>query len=118
MDGDVSFHSKTRVFNQNGRVGQTNHFWMGSEVRNIDEIRFIGDTHGGYENTIRALEWLNGSDQICHLGDVLYHGPRNDIPHTYNPKEMADYLREIGYCLCSGNVTQTLTRRYWARSFE
>jgi hypothetical protein len=21
MDGDVSFHSKTRVFNQNGRVG-------------------------------------------------------------------------------------------------
>ena len=44
------------------------------------KLGFISDTHGGYENTIRALEGLKGSDQICHLGDVLYHGPRNDIP--------------------------------------
>ena len=77
------------------------------------KLGFISDTHGGYENTIRALEWLNGSDQICHLGDVLYHGPRNDIPHTYNPKEMADYLKkrsDIVYVRgnCDADVDETV----------
>lgn len=58
------------------------------------KLGFISDTHGGYENTIRALELLKDSDQICHIGDVLYHGPRNDIPNTYNPKALAEYLKE------------------------
>lgn len=58
------------------------------------KLGFISDTHGGYKDVVKALELLNGSDQICHLGDVLYHGPRNDIPKTYNPKELANFLSE------------------------
>ncbi|OIJ14198.1 YfcE family phosphodiesterase [Anaerobacillus alkalilacustris] len=57
------------------------------------KLGFISDTHGGYENVVQALELLKGSDQICHLGDVLYHGPRNDIPETYNPKKLTDLLK-------------------------
>lgn len=58
------------------------------------KLGFISDTHGGYENTLRALELLEGCEQICHLGDVLYHGPRNDIPETYNPKKLAEHLEK------------------------
>ena len=58
------------------------------------KLGFISDTHGGYENTVQALELLKGSEQICHLGDVLYHGPRNDIPKNYNPKKLAEILMD------------------------
>lgn len=57
------------------------------------KLGFISDTHGGYENTVQALNLLEGCEQICHVGDVLYHGPRNDIPETYNPKALADLLK-------------------------
>ena len=77
------------------------------------KLGFISDTHGGFENTIRALEGLKGSDQICHLGDVLYHGPRNSIPTTYKPKEMAEYLKQrsdIVYVRgnCDADVDETV----------
>ncbi|MEW8987501.1 MAG: phosphodiesterase, partial [Bacillus sp. (in: firmicutes)] len=56
-------------------------------------LGFLSDTHGGYENTIQALEMLRDCEQICHIGDVLYHGPRNDIPATYNPKKLIEVLK-------------------------
>lgn len=57
------------------------------------KLGFISDTHGGYEDTIEALEGLKDAEQICHIGDVLYHGPRNDLPKSYNPKELAELLK-------------------------
>lgn len=32
------------------------------------------------------------ADRILLLGDLLYHGPRNDLPRDYNPKEVIDLL--------------------------
>lgn len=32
-------------------------------------------------------------DEILHLGDVLYHGPRNPLPDGYNPAELANLLK-------------------------
>lgn len=58
------------------------------------KLGFISDSHGGYENVVQALKFLEGSKQICHLGDVLYHGPRNDLPETYNPKNLAAFLKD------------------------
>lgn len=51
------------------------------------KIGFISDTHGGIDETLRALEVLKDCEIIYHLGDVLYHGPRNALPSDYNPKE-------------------------------
>ena len=51
-------------------------------------IGFISDTHGGIDETLRALDVLKDCDVIYHLGDVLYHGPRNALPNDYNPKEI------------------------------
>jgi len=57
------------------------------------KLAFISDTHGGYEDTIEVLEGLKDAKQIYHIGDVLYHGPRNDLPKSYNPKELANLLK-------------------------
>ncbi|WP_033827608.1 phosphodiesterase [Bacillus andreraoultii] len=57
------------------------------------KLGFISDTHGGYDNTVQALEYLKDCEQIIHVGDVLYHGPRNDIPATYDPKKLTELLQ-------------------------
>ena len=33
-------------------------------------------------------------DKILILGDLLYHGPRNDLPKTYAPKAVIELLNE------------------------
>ncbi|MDO5689762.1 MAG: phosphodiesterase [Tissierellia bacterium] len=55
-------------------------------------IGIISDTHGSFSAFQRALEVLGPCLGIIHLGDVLAHGPRNDIPEGYNPKAFAEYL--------------------------
>ena len=56
-------------------------------------IGFISDTHGGLDSTLKALDVLSECELIIHLGDVLYHGPRNDLPADYNPRELAEVLK-------------------------
>ncbi|MDF2606892.1 MAG: phosphodiesterase [Bacillales bacterium] len=78
------------------------------------KLGFMSDTHGSYEYVVQTLELLKGSKQICHLGDVLYHGPRNDLPETYNPKKLADILKnrtDIIYVRgnCDSDVDETVT---------
>ena len=35
------------------------------------------------------------ADKMLLLGDILYHGPRNDLPREYAPKEVIAMLNEI-----------------------
>ena len=35
------------------------------------------------------------ADRMLLLGDILYHGPRNDLPAEYAPKEVAAMLNHI-----------------------
>lgn len=53
------------------------------------KIGIISDSHGSMEDFERALMLLKDVGKVLHLGDVLYHGPRNDLPESYNPKEIA-----------------------------
>lgn len=57
------------------------------------KIGFLSDTHGNIYWTKKALSYLKDCDKILHLGDVLAHGPRNDITGEYNPKELSEYLK-------------------------
>ena len=34
-------------------------------------------------------------DRVVLLGDLLYHGPRNDLPRDYAPKQVIPMLSEI-----------------------
>ncbi len=52
------------------------------------------------------------ADRMLILGDLLYHGPRNDLPDEYNPKlviEMLNSAKERLVCVrgnCDGEVDQ------------
>ena len=35
------------------------------------------------------------ADKLVLLGDVLYHGPRNDLPEGYNPKQIIEILNPL-----------------------
>ncbi len=35
------------------------------------------------------------ADKLILLGDILYHGPRNDLPGHYEPKKVIDILNGI-----------------------
>ena len=49
------------------------------------KIGVMSDTHGSLPYFEKALDLLKDCDVLFHIGDVLYHGPRNDLPEGYNP---------------------------------
>ena len=54
------------------------------------------DIHGDFDSANRMIEIYQKEDcdKILLLGDILYHGPRNDLPNTYNPKAVISLLNE------------------------
>lgn len=38
---------------------------------------------------------LSGARRLVILGDILYHGPRNDLPLEYNPKAVIEMLNPL-----------------------
>ena len=55
------------------------------------------DIHGSEYWCRRLLEALENekADRIILLGDLLYHGPRNDLPRDYNPKAVIAMLNDL-----------------------
>ena len=54
------------------------------------------DIHGSYyycDKMLKAYE-REGAEKLILLGDLLYHGPRNDLPRDYNPKKVIHLLNE------------------------
>ena len=52
------------------------------------------DLHGSSYYCRKMLEAFEreGADRLFLLGDLLYHGPRNDLPREYAPKEVIPLL--------------------------
>lgn len=52
------------------------------------------DIHGSSDSAKLIIEKFNKNncDKIILLGDILYHGPRNDLPENYNPKKVVEIL--------------------------
>ena len=55
---------------------------------------FASDIHGSAFYCRKMLESFkeSGAERIVLLGDILYHGPRNDLPKDYAPKEVIAML--------------------------
>jgi len=55
-----------------------------------------GDLHGSalYTRQLLAAFDREQADRMLLLGDLLYHGPRNDLPEGYAPKEVIDLLND------------------------
>ena len=55
------------------------------------------DLHGSAyycKKMVEAFE-REGADRLFLLGDLLYHGPRNDLPEGYAPKEVIPLLNSL-----------------------
>lgn len=60
------------------------------------KIVFASDIHGSAyycRKLLKAYE-ESGADRLVLLGDLLYHGARNDLPEEYAPKEVTALLNE------------------------
>ena len=78
------------------------------------KLMIASDIHGSAfycKKMIEAFEREN-ADRLLLLGDILYHGPRNDLPEGYAPKEviaMLNPLKESLMCVrgnCEAEVDQ------------
>ena len=61
------------------------------------KIAIASDIHGSaywLERFLQAIE-AERPDRVVFLGDLLYHGPRNDLPRAYAPKRVAPLLNEL-----------------------
>lgn len=55
------------------------------------------DVHGSAfycDLLLKAVE-SEKADKIILLGDILYHGPRNDLPRDYAPKKVIEMLNPL-----------------------
>lgn len=52
------------------------------------------DIHGSAYYCEKLLEAYHreGAERLLLLGDILYHGPRNDLPEGYAPKKVIEML--------------------------
>ena len=79
-------------------------------------MKFIiaSDIHGCAPACRKLLDSFaaSGADRLILLGDLLYHGPRNDLPEGYDPKAVITMLSEYAdrlFCVrgnCDTEVDQ------------
>jgi len=75
---------------------------------------FASDIHGSayYVQKLMEAYKRNRASRLILLGDLLYHGPRNDLPREYNPKKtyaLLNILKESIICVrgnCDTEVDQ------------
>ncbi len=80
------------------------------------KLMIASDIHGSayyLDLLLKCFEEEN-PDRLLLLGDILYHGPRNDLPEGYKPKEVAKRLNNIKNSLlcvrgnCDSEVDQMM----------
>ena len=61
------------------------------------KLLIASDIHGSATWCTRLMEALDAEqpDRVVLLGDLLYHGPRNDLPDGYAPKQVIPLLNGI-----------------------
>lgn len=61
------------------------------------KLMIASDIHGSAYYCEKLLEaWKKEQpDKLLLLGDILYHGPRNDLPKEYAPKQVISMLNEM-----------------------
>ena len=61
------------------------------------KLLIASDIHGSAYWCRKLMEQIEKEqpDRILLLGDLLYHGPRNDLPRDYAPKEVIPLLSSL-----------------------
>ena len=58
------------------------------------KLMFASDIHGSAYYAGKLIEAYEKEqpEKLILLGDLLYHGPRNDLPRDYAPKKVIEIL--------------------------
>ncbi len=79
------------------------------------------DTHGSFTLFKKVLSYAEREmvDLFVHLGDLLYHGPRNPIPPFYDPGRLAELVRgmKLRKILVKGNCDSPVDEMVVGESF-
>ena len=61
------------------------------------KLVIASDIHGAADACARLMTVIEeeSPDRIVLLGDLLYHGPRNDLPADYAPKRVIEMLNSV-----------------------
>lgn len=61
------------------------------------KLMIASDIHGSAHYCEKLLEAFEreGAEKLLLLGDILYHGPRNDLPEGYAPKKVIAMLNPL-----------------------
>ena len=61
------------------------------------KLMIASDIHGSAKFCSLMLRRFQEeqADRLLLLGDILYHGPRNDLPEEYAPKQVLAMLNEV-----------------------
>ena len=61
------------------------------------KLMFASDIHGSalWCEKMLAVYEREKPEKLCLLGDILYHGPRNDLPEGHAPKEVIKLLNSF-----------------------
>lgn len=61
------------------------------------KLIIASDIHGAADWCARLMSAIEAEnpDRVVLLGDLLYHGPRNDLPADYAPKRVIEMLNGI-----------------------
>ena len=61
------------------------------------KLLIASDIHGSAYWCRKLMEQIEAEqpDKVILLGDLLYHGPRNDLPKGYAPKEVIPMLSSL-----------------------
>ncbi len=81
------------------------------------KLLIISDIHGSlyYAKKILEIENREKPDKIILLGDLYYHGPRNELTQEYNPIEVSKILNSLKDKLlvvkgnCDAEVDETIS---------
>ena len=89
-------------------------------------VVIASDIHGSayYAKKLKERVLAEKAEQLILLGDVYYHGPRNDLSYEYNPQEVANILNsmwEKTVCVrgnCDSEVDEMISRFSFIENME
>jgi putative phosphoesterase len=69
------------------------------------KLFIASDIHGSYKYARLLAEKIKeeAPDKVIFLGDILYHGPRNDLPEEYAPKKVIELFSDPDIICVKGN---------------
>lgn len=78
------------------------------------KLLIASDLHGSayYGEGLLTAYAREGAERLLLLGDILYHGPRNELPRDYDPKRVIELMNPLAQSIlcvrgnCDAEVDQ------------